>query len=238
MARTRSPQPLGLDGFIRSSKPRYTTAADFVAATLREAIASGAIKRNDALRQEELAARFGVSRMPVRDALRRLEAEGLVAYHPRRGAFVADLKREDAGEVFALRRLLEVEALRLSIFHLTTEALDQAAAALDEIDGEEDVARWGALNLRFHMALYSACGSRRLLDLVEAQYPAADRQVRIILSHLQYREASQAEHRELLHCCRAGEVERAVTLLGHHLEGARTRLMQFLDHGETSGTEA
>jgi DNA-binding GntR family transcriptional regulator len=238
MARTRSPRPVGLDGFIRDAKPRYPTAADFVVATLREAIASGAIERNDALRQEELAARFGVSRMPVRDALRRLEAEGLVAYHPRRGAFVADLGREDAGEIFWLRGLLEGEALRLSIPRLTPAALDEAAAVLDEIDREDDVARWGALNLRFHMALYSACGSRRLLDLIESQYPAADRHVRVLLSHLQYREASQAEHRALLACCRAGQVEQALALLGDHLGAARTRLMQFLERGDSGRAEA
>lgn len=238
MARTRSPRPTGLDGFLREARPRYETAADFVVATLREAISKGAIKHNDPLRQEDLAARFGISRMPVRDALRRLEAEGLVAYHPRRGAFVADLGAEDASEIFRLRGLLEGEALRLSIPHLTPATLDEATSVLDEIDSEEDVARWGALNLRFHLALYSACGSRRLLDLIEAQYPAADRQVRILLSHLQYREASQAEHRALLGCCRVRQVEQALALLADHLEDARTRLMQFLERGESKKLEA
>jgi DNA-binding GntR family transcriptional regulator len=221
----------GLDRLIEKSLPRYRTAAEFVAETLRNAITSGTIGASEPLRQEELAARFGVSRMPVRDALRRLQAEGLVAYHPHRGAFVADLGREDVGEIFQLRFLLEAEALRLSIPALTRGQLDRANAILDEIDAESDVAHWGALNLRFHMALYAACGSRRLLEVIEQQYPAADRHVRVLLSHLRYREASQEEHRQLLALCRRGDIASAVALLKDHFEAARSRLARFFARG-------
>src|SRR5262249_996592 len=102
-----------------------------------------------------------------------------------------------------------------------------------EIDAEPEIARWGTLNLRFHMALYSACGSRRLLELIEQQYPAADRHVRVLLSHLQYREASQEEHRRLLALCRQGDIPRAGALLKDHFEAARSRLAGFLARGRS-----
>lgn len=217
-----------LSGLIAEALPRYQTAADLVADTLRKAIVNGAIGSNEPLRQEDLAARFGVSRMPVRDALRRLEAEGLVVFHPRRGAFVAGFGLSDVGEIYELRALLEVEALRLSLPTLTGAAFTTAEGTLDEIDGEADISRWGALNLRFHLALYSGCGRKRLLDLIEAHCVAIDRYVRILLSHLDYREESQAEHRHLLALCRRQEIETATRVLRDHLDGARIRLVNFM----------
>ena len=84
-----------LGGLARAAMRKPQTAADHVADILREAVAEGSLKAGTPLRQDELAARFGFSRMPVRDALRLLEAEGIVSIHPTRGAFVASM---DAGE--------------------------------------------------------------------------------------------------------------------------------------------
>src|SRR5215470_13449402 len=104
-----------LGGLTGRALDRPQTVADHVAKILREAIAEGSLAAGTPLRQDELAARFGVSRMPVRDALRLLEAEGIVSIHPTRGAFVARLDASEIGEIYAVRELLEVEALRLAI---------------------------------------------------------------------------------------------------------------------------
>ncbi len=202
---------------------RPHTAADHVAAIVREAIAKGALPAGAPLRQDQLATRFGLSRMPIRDALRRLEAEGIVWIHPTRGAFVAKMDAAEIREIYAVRELLEVEALRQSIPGLGAAKLDAAAAVLDQIDREPDVGRWGALNCAFHLALYSACGNNRLLGLIEAQHAAADRYVRILLSNLDYRIRSQVEHRELLAICLERDEGRALAQLAQHLrDGGRT----------------
>src|SRR5689334_16048668 len=117
------------------------TAADHVADILREAIADGSLKAGTPLRQDELAARFGFSRMPVRDALRLLEAEGIVSIHPTRGAFVARMDATEISEIFAIRELLEGDALRLSLSKLGEQNLIEAEALLDRIDIEPDVGR-------------------------------------------------------------------------------------------------
>src|SRR5215510_2814010 len=91
------------------------TTADSVAAALRTALHQGRWSPGTALRQEELAAEFGVSRIPVREALNKLQAEGLVVVEPNRGAFVASLSVADVHEVFDLRVLLECDALRHAI---------------------------------------------------------------------------------------------------------------------------
>ncbi|HLI13134.1 MAG TPA: GntR family transcriptional regulator [Alphaproteobacteria bacterium] len=212
-----------LSGLAAAAAHKPQTAADHVATILREAIAGGALAAGTPLRQDELAARLGFSRMPIRDALRQLEAEGLVSIHPTRGAFVARMDAGEIAEIYAVRELLESEALRLSLPRLTSAALDEAAATLDEIDAEPDVGRWGALNRRFHLALYSACGNARLLGLIEAQHNAADRYVRILLSNLNYRARSQSEHRRLLAACRKRDLDQGLACLAKHLrEGSKT----------------
>jgi DNA-binding GntR family transcriptional regulator len=203
--------------------PKPQTVADHVARILREAIADGSLAAGSPLRQDELATRFGFSRMPIRDALRQLEAEGIVAIHPTRGAFVARMDATEICEIYAVRELLELEALRLSLPHLSTDKLREAALVLDEIDAEPDVGRWGKLNRAFHLALYAACGNARLLNLIDAQHNAADRYVRILLSNLDYRVRSQAEHRKLLNACKRKDMDQALMRLSRHLrEGSKT----------------
>ncbi|UVK44071.1 GntR family transcriptional regulator [Mesorhizobium sp. AR07] len=199
------------------------TVAEQVANVLREAIASGTLKAGTPLRQDELAEQFGFSRMPIRDALRQLEAEGIVTIHPTKGAHVAGMDSGEISEIYALRELLESEALRLSVPSLAGAKLDEAEQVLDQIDAERDVGRWGALNRAFHLALYDACGNHRLLALIEAHHNAADRYVRILLSNLDYRNRSQSEHRDLLAACRRRNSDKAVSVLKQHLrEGSET----------------
>ena len=184
-----------LQGLTGTAIDRPRTVAEQVADLLREAIAQGTLAAGSVLRQDELAARLGFSRMPIRDALRQLEAEGLVTIHPTRGAFVARMEVREIREIYALRALLEAEALRLSCPLLGAAALAEAAAVLERLEREPEVGRWGQLNRRFHLTLYGACGNGRLLDLIEAQHRAADRYVRVLLSTLDYRAPSEAERK-------------------------------------------
>ena len=209
-------------GFAESVQgPR--TVAEQVANVLREAIANGSLEAGTPLRQDDLAEQFGFSRMPIRDALRQLETEGIVSIHPTKGAHVARMDSAEISEIYALRELLESEALRLSIPNLAGAKLDEAEQVFDQIDAERNVGRWGALNRAFHLALYDGCGNHRLPDLIEAHHNAADRYVRILLSNLDYRNRSQMEHRDLLAACRRRDGAKAVSILRQHLrEGSET----------------
>lgn len=210
-----------MGGFADVQRPQ--TVAEQVASVLREAIADGSLAAGTALRQDHLAERLGFSRMPIRDALRQLEAEGIVQIHPTRGAHVASMDATKITEIYLLRELLECHALRLSVPRLGADHLDKAADVLTRIDAEPDVGRWGALNRVFHLAVCSACGNARLVALIEAHHNAADRYVRILLSNFDYRGRSQSEHRDLLAACRRGDVEAAVGVLQKHLsEGMET----------------
>ncbi|QKC80127.1 GntR family transcriptional regulator [Mesorhizobium erdmanii] len=213
-------------------KPK--TVAEQVANVLREAIASGTLKAGTALRQDELAEEFGFSRMPIRDALRQLEAEGIVSIHPTKGAHVTRMDGAEIGEIYAVRELLECEALRLSIPAISDAKLDEAEQALDQIDAERNVGRWGALNKVFHLSLYDACGNHRLLGLIDAHHNAADRYVRILLSNLDHRTRSQSEHRDLLAACRQRDGRKAVNVLRQHLREGSATLVNAIEDGGMS----
>src|SRR5882757_868983 len=124
-------------GFAEMQRPQ--TVAEQVANVLREAIADGSLAAGTTLRQDDLALRFGFSRMPIRDALRQLEAEGIVQIHPTKGAHVASMDATEIREIFVLRELLESEALSLSVPTLAGDKLDEAAGVLARIDAEPDV---------------------------------------------------------------------------------------------------
>jgi DNA-binding GntR family transcriptional regulator len=212
---------------------RRRTATEHVVALLREAIASGELAGGTQLPQIELAEALGVSRTPVREALRLLEAEGWITFSPHRGAVVAALSSADVREIFEIRFALEALALRKSVPTLSDDAFLQAEQILANMDTERDIGRWVALNRRFHMTLYAGAGSR-LTDLIAAQYDAVDRYLRIELVELDNAAVSQVEHREILAACRARDVDLAVRLCEPHIAGAGDDLGTALDDRRTT----
>ena len=222
----------GLSRLVARARPRHRTTTEFVEATLREAILTGVIAPGTPLRQEELAETFGVSRMPVREALRQLEARALAEFHPHRGAVVAEISAADGADIGAIRMALEPMALRLSLPGLTAADLDQAEELIAEMDGEADPGHMGELNRRFHMTLYARAGRPRLLALTEQHLLAADRYLRFQFAALGYRPRSQDEHRALLAACRAGDADTACRLVTEHVGQAAEQLTAFLEGRE------
>src|SRR5436309_8197608 len=132
--------------------PRQTVASMTVEA-LRERILRGDYPEGEPLRQDALADELGVSRIPVREALRQLEAEGLVTFNPHRGAVVSSLSIDEIAELFELRAEIECDLIRRAIPNMTKEQLDRATDVLDEFEAAlqaGEAARWGPLNWHFH----------------------------------------------------------------------------------------
>ncbi|MGH8485152.1 MAG: GntR family transcriptional regulator, partial [Pseudomonas sp.] len=130
---------------------------------LRSAILDGRLPPGMALRQQELASLFGVSRMPVREALRQLETQSLLQVVAHKGAVVAPLIGEDAMDSYALRVLLESEALRQSIPRLDADDIALARSYIAQLENETRHAEIGRLNRLFHMSLYSKATNKKLL---------------------------------------------------------------------------
>ncbi|MDQ1079318.1 GntR family transcriptional regulator [Pseudoroseomonas cervicalis] len=216
-----------LDALGPAPMAGWRTAAAHVEAVLKAAILEGRLPGGTALRQEELAARFGVSRMPVREALRQLEAQALVDVLPHRGAVVTEISARDAADGYAIRRALEPAALRLSIPHLTAADLAEAAQLIAAMDSEADAALLGQLNRRFHMALYRAAGHARMLAMVEQELAGFDRYLRFHLAAQGREHMAQHDHRAMLEAAAAGDAASAVAVLEGHLDQAAATIAAF-----------
>ncbi len=199
-----------------------------IAATLRSAIVNGRLKPGEPLRQDDLAAHFKVSHIPVREALRQLEMEGLAIAQRHRGVIVTSLSPQEVQEIFEIRALLETEALRLAIPNHIEATLQQAAQILDEIDQESDISKWGELNHAFHMALYKPVNRPRLLSMIDTLHANGDRYVRMKLSVLKFKDRAKQEHRQILEACQQRNVNRATTLVSHHINTAMKELVTYL----------
>jgi DNA-binding GntR family transcriptional regulator len=191
---------------------------------LRQQVLRGELAPGQALRQDELAAAFGVSKIPVREALQRLDAEGVVELLPNRGAVVRTLDAARARELYALRRALEPVLLAEAVPHMTIVHLAEAEHALATGDPTDPVANW-----RFHRALYAPSGWRHGLALIEPMFAVVAPYLVLYTDRLGAGDRSHAEHDRLLTHCRTGDTAAACAELVAHLDGAAAALVAHLD---------
>ncbi|WP_077046558.1 GntR family transcriptional regulator [Pseudomonas sp. KK4] len=213
-------------------------ARSVIEETLRAAILDGRLPCGIALRQQDLADLFGVSRMPVREALRQLEAQSLLNVIAHKGAVVAPLVQGDAAETYALRILLESEALRLSVPLLEASDLEQAVRYIDELETETDYSKIGRLNRLFHMSLYSKAPNQRLLKLIDEALNEEERFLRFNLQAMGLGKLSQEDHRALLRAAENRDVETSMNLLVHHLNRGVEVMTRYLASPEAQNRKA
>jgi DNA-binding GntR family transcriptional regulator len=215
----------------------YKTMQTIVTDHLRTIILTGQLPPGAELRQDELASQFGVSRMPVREALRVLQSEGLVAQKPHRKAVVVSLRSEDIEEIFAIRALLEGRAAARAASRLTNAMLTHLAEIHAEMGGvDHDVERWLALNHDFHTTIYEACGWPRLLAMINALRNTVQPYLRLTFSLLG--RSAHAEHGLILHAAEVRDPALLARLTEEHLERTARGLMGYLrEQRQETGTE-
>jgi DNA-binding GntR family transcriptional regulator len=204
---------------------------------VRKAIFSGDLEPGAQLRQDELADRYGTSRIPVREALRQLEAEGLVTLHPNRGAVVSTLSLDDVLEMLEIRIALECRALRLAVPNMVDADFDVAAAILDSYEAEPRPQRWGEMNWQFHKALYAPCNRPKLIAMIEANYGHVGRFIRVQVSLAAGKERPQREHHAMLDACRRADTDAAVRMLEEHIVHTQKSLRAAARHRPQAGTD-
>lgn len=203
------------------------SATDHVLDAVRTAILAGELAAGETLRQEDLAERLGVSRMPVREAIKRLYAEGLVEILPSRRVLVAELSRGEIEDIYDMRAVLEPLAVRLAVPRLTKAQLRDAGHALEAANDEEDADTFGVRNAAFHLSLMNACERTRLLNGIASLLDLSDRYQRAALPHGEHNALVRAEHAALLEAARAGDAEEAARLTEAHVRGAGARLLEL-----------
>jgi DNA-binding GntR family transcriptional regulator len=210
---------------------QHRTMSAAVADELRRRILDGEFPAGFQLRQDALAEEFGVSRIPVREALMQIEAEGLVKIHPHRGAIVSELSLGEIDELFELRMLLEPRLLKASAPRLNEEDFRGLNRILDEYGSElraQHVGRWGELNTEFHTLMYRHAEQPRSLAIVANLLRECDRHTRLQLSLTGGMERAEREHRQLVDLCAEGKVREACALLKAHIDHVRKSLRDFL----------
>ena len=216
---------------MKSENIKRKSLTQQVAEALREQILAGEYQQGQQLRQSEIAGKFGVSQIPVREAFQLLEAEGLVKNVPYKGAIVSRLAVSEIAEYFDIRSTLESELLGAAIGHLGPDDLARARAAY-EASLTATPEAWGECNWELHEAIYLAAKKPITLDMVKKIHDNLDRYVRIQLSlSEENRIRANEEHLRLIELCEAGKRHEAVGLLQDHVAQAKDDLLKHLSEG-------
>ena len=224
----------GYDGdrlahLVAENRRRSATTQDLALTTLRQAILDGTIEPGARLRQEDLAEVFDASRIPVREALRALEHEGLVTSAPHRGFTVTTLDADQIEEIYDLRSVLEGHAIRLAIPLLTGQDLDDLQALYDEMlaatTPDEELAR----RERFYVRLYAVTARPRLVGLIVRLRQEVSRSLRWkLVQH------SPKHHEVFFDAVKRGDADTAVNELTVHYTKVVALLRRYLREGEAS----
>ncbi|WNW10004.1 GntR family transcriptional regulator [Pseudomonas sp. DTU_2021_1001937_2_SI_NGA_ILE_001] len=195
------------------------------------AICSGRYRKGDRLVAEEIASEIGTSRMPVREAFRRLDAQGLVTLRPNRGAVVSGLDIEQMSEVFEMRSALEGLAIRVATPKLTERHLTLLERLLDDMDNcGDDAAQWVMRHRIFHEYLCSLSERPRLLKQIVALYSLIEAPMRLWLEHGEKPLSGREEHQQIIDALRSGDPALAERVIHEHIEGTLPSLTEFLQN--------
>lgn len=204
------------------------TASDVIVKFLRDSIIDGTLDEGEPIRQDEVAKLFSVSKIPVREALKRLEAEGLVAFYKNRGAVVTPTSEPEIVQIFEVRAILESNAIKLSIPHMTETTFAEAEAFCDAFAQESDIGRWADLNWRFHSRLYEDAQRPYMLNMIRSVNDRIERYLRIQLTLSDGHQVADDEHKRILELCRAGDESGAADLVYSHIMRACASLLDHL----------
>ena len=194
-----------------------SSTAEHIAQVLRDRIVSGTIPADQALRQDHVAQEFASSHVPVREAFQRLLAQGLVIALPRRGVRVAPLDLASMHETVEIRTALECLALRNAAAQMQPQDIAALEAAQAQCDHAESLEAWDAANQLFHRALVAPCRMPRLLSMLDTLQFANSRMVFAAGRATGWRPRSNHDHRLIIDALKAGNADRAVTLLARHV---------------------
>jgi DNA-binding GntR family transcriptional regulator len=207
------------------------TSQEAVLTELREMIGAGKLEPGQQIVQESLSAALGVSRVPIREALRVLEGEGQVIHYPNRGYFVADLSVEDLEEVYRIRAILEEEALRLAIPLLTDsdiEYIESIQIELEKAVASKKISGITETNRRFHFAMFEASNMPRLVRIIRTLWDATDAYRGVYFAAPANLQHMNTEHRQMLESLRKRDVKKTIEHQTLHRENAVSAVSQVI----------
>lgn len=220
----------GLKNFLEKNRGLLKTAttAGAINKILEEAIIKGVLKAGENLPIEETSALFGVSSMPVREAIRELAAKGLVNVFPYKGAKVAEVSVKELKDLADVRLEIEKIALRRAI-PMKKERLELLKKIIDQTKDIGNDDEFGfELNDAFHLELYAEVDNKVLMDLFKDIRKKMNRYLRLFTSSLSSMDQISREHKLILDGCEAGDIVKAEEALEAHIRGVKDRLAEYL----------
>lgn len=216
---------------MNTKTPNPKTTSELIAGRIRNAIIIGEFESGEPLKQDVLADQYGVSKIPVREALNQLKTEGLVDFLNNRGSVVSSLSASEVEEIYTMRIALEQIALKRAIPNLLATHKIAAEGALKLIDASTNPLDWATLNWEFHASVYKAANMPKLLELVALLHNNVSRYLLLYLKRMDFQNISQAEHWALLEACNAGDIQQASDILLQHLNDALEQTLDFMNQG-------
>lgn len=216
---------------LRPASRRPLTSQQAVLQEIRRAIANGELKPGERVRQEEFAKRLNVSRVPVREALKGLEAEGQVTYQPQRGYAVAELSLEELTEIYLMRRLLETELIRRAVPIIDEDLiihLETLIAEMDELSKAGDPSGFTEVNREFHLMLFEQAKMPQFFRIVEILWKNSDSYRSVFFNNPAILRRIQKEHRKIVDACKARDTEGVVAAMNEHRSNAIPDLTAIL----------
>ncbi len=207
--------------------------------SLRDEIIRGDFVPGQHLRLEEIAGRFDVSTMPVREALRDLEAEGLVTIFPHRAAVVTQLSADDLQDIYDIRATLEEMATRLAVPRMTEATLTELTSLVEQMNNHlGDVVTLVKLNHQFHSTLYAASGRSHLCQLARMLRYRTQHYLRAFINDLGGMPQAQVEHRAIVEACKRGDAEQAGTIIHDHVAQVGHAIVEYVRQRDETGGSA
>lgn len=217
-----------LSNLIVSDLGAMPSVSEVIVKYIREAIIAGHLAEEEPIRQDEIAGLFNVSKIPVREALKQLEAEGLVEFKKNRGAIVTRISNEELAQIFEVRVMLETKLIRLAVPNMTEETHKKAEEICNRFIETMDIGSWSSLNWELHACLYEPAQRPYMLGLIRSIYDKIERYIRLQMSISEGKDRANDEHKEIVEACKVGDVELAVSLIEQHINGVCQSLYSFL----------
>ncbi len=215
------------------TKIHFKTRTEQVLEHIKEEILSGKLKSGQPLRQSFLAEQYQVSRIPIREALLQLEAQGLVKMVAHKGAVVTEISVDEIDELFHLRSILEPHILGIAIPKMDQQCFEKADSILLRLEqslaDKGNVDEWSVINHEFHQCLYVCADLPHTLDLISTLNTRCDRYIRLQLLYTDGIEKAQDEHRKLLDLCQKERSKEATKFLAGHILEAGDAIKRFLN---------
>lgn len=210
----------------------YLPLRDVVFNTLREAILKGELVPGERLMEKQLAERMGVSRTPIREAIRKLELEGLVLMVPRKGAEVAKITEKDIKDVLEVRATLEALAVRLACEKMDEqgmEKLTQVKEAFEKAAEKKEIELLIIKDVEFHDAIFAATGNEKLIHIVNNLREQIYRFRVKYISEMNDYSGLVKEHEEIVESIRNGDRQKAEEIAVRHIENQEKAVIGMLD---------